>query len=614
MNYRWLLGLLVSLTSCSSETRDFDDATGGSGGQPSGGGGSSSTPKGGNAATGGVNANGGNVAKGGTSTGGAPGGGAPQGGTPNGGAGNAPNGGMPNGGAGNSGGNPATGGSSGGVSGGAPSGGTGGGMQPGSTDSVLERNGNPARDGHFVRPALTKTAAAKMAFESSFKTDFKGSMYASPLYVANGPGGKGAFIVATADNSVTAVDETTGATIWSKSLGAGAAQGCGFGNDPVGILSTPVIDAKSGTVYVAAAVGTSGGKGVGSHEIYALSLEDGATKSGWPVKPQGMKSGDYSFSSTYQNQRSALSLVNGTLYVGYGGFVGDCNDYHGWIVAVDAADPSKTGAWATLGKGEAIWAAGGFASDGTSVFPVTGNSTSSASARTASDSEAVLRINGLAAFDRADKNHFYPTSWKSMDSADADLGGSNSILFKVPGSTPETVIAAVAKDGHLFILDPTNLGGQGGEVIDLQVSSGAMNIKTAPTAYQTSKGTYLAFSVDNNAECPNNMSGRVLMSVKISPGAPPTADVAWCAPGGATSGTGSSGSTSPISTSTDGKADSIVWIMAGGNLRGYDGDTGEAVFSGAGSCSGIQRWTSPIAVKNRIIAGANAQLCSWAAP
>lgn len=610
MNYRWVLGLLVSLTACS-EDGDSGDNQGGGGGQPATTGGSPSTPKGGNAATGGVSANGGNVAKGGTSTGGASGGGAPQGGTPNGGAGNAPNGGTVDGGSAAVGGS--AGGTNGGVGGGAPSGGTGGGVQPGSTDSVLQRNGDLARTGHFIRPALTKTSAAKMAFDESFKAEFKGAMYASPLYVANGPGGKGAFIVGAADNTVAAFDETTGATIWSKTLGEGASQGCGFAmfNDPVGILGTPVIDEKSGTVYVAAAVGTPG-KGVSSHEIYALSLEDGSTKSGWPVKAQGMKSGSFAFNSQYQNQRSALSLVNGTVYVGYGGFVGDCNDYHGWIVAVDAADPSKTGAWATRSIGDAIWAAGGFASDGTSIFPVTGNSTSKASSRDLTDSEAVLRINGLANFERTDKNQFYPTAWKSMDSADADLGGSNSILVKVPGSTPDTIVAAIGKDGHLFILDPNNLGGEGGEVIDLQVSSGAMNIKTAPTTYRTSKGTYLAFSVDASPECPNNVTGRALMSVLIQPGAPPTADVAWCAPGGAPAG--SSGSTAPISTSIDGTNDAIVWVTSGGNLRGYDGDTGMAVFSGEGTCSNIQRWTSPIAVKNRIIAGANGKLCSWAAP
>jgi hypothetical protein len=511
-------------------------------------------------------------------------------------------------------------GNAGGSNGGTPNGGnatTGGAggatPPPPSGGDVLERNGGPTRDGHWVQPGLTKAAAAKMIFQDDFKATFTGSMFAAPLFVEKGPGGKAAFIAVSASNDVAALDETTGATLWSKNLGTGAAQGCGsFTSDPVGILSTPVIDGKSGTLYVAAAVGKGGsGAGVMNHEIHALSLEDGSEKQGWPVTVNGMKSGSNTFAAQYQNQRSALSLVNGVVYVGYGGFVGDCNDYRGWIVAVDAADPAKSSAWATAGKGEAIWAAGGFASDGTAIFPVTGNSKSQAASRDATNSEAVLRITGMAQFDGTDKSEFYPSQWKSMDSADADLGGSNSMLVTVPGSTPEKLVVAIGKDGRLFLLDPNNLGGEDGSVVELQVastSSGAQGaVKTAPTAYQTAKGTYIAFTADSGPDCPTAINGRAIMAVKISPGAPPTADVAWCAPG-------PNPSTAPISTTTDGKSDPIVWYVAGGQLKGVDGDTGESVFGGAGMCSGVQRWSSPIAVKNRVVAGGNGRLCSWAAP
>jgi hypothetical protein len=51
-----------------------------------------------------------------------------------------------------------------------------------------------------------------------------------------------------------------------------------------------------------------------------------------------------------------------------------------------------------------------------------------------------------------------------------------------------------------------------------------------------------------------------------------------------------------------------------GVLRGVDGDTGEPVFEGGGAnCGEVQRWTSPIAVNGRIVAGANGKLCSWKA-
>jgi len=496
--------------------------------------------------------------------------------------------------------------------GGAPAGGGGSGGSAGvaitSGASVLERNGGPTRESHWVQPALTHAAAAKMTLEADFKASFQGNMYASPLYIEHGPGGKGAFIAVSADNVVTALDESTGAALWTKTIGSSPGvkgQACGVGFDPVGILGTPVIDEKSGTIYVAVPIGTNS---VERQEVHALSVVDGASRAGWPVDVSAVKAGSVSFNTKFQNQRTALSLVNGIVYVGYGGFAGDCDDYHGWIFAIDAADPSKVGAWASAGQGEAIWASGGFASDGTSIFPVTGNG--KASSRDATNSESILRISGLAKFEKSKQNEFYPSTWKSMDSADVDLGSSNSMLVRIPGaSMPERVLVAIGKDGKIYLVDPENLGGSDGQIAVLQVANPSMpaatGVKTSPTAYTTAQGTYVAFTVESAPDCPNNVTGRAVMGVKITGGSPPTANVAWCAPG-------PNPPSAPISTTTDGKTDAIVWFVNNGQLKGVDGDTGESVFDGgSGSCSGVQRWTSPIAVKGRVVVGANGKLCSW---
>ena len=474
--------------------------------------------------------------------------------------------------------------------------------------SVLERNGGPTRESTWVQPTLTKAAAATMTLEADFSATFEGNMFASPLYVEHGPGGKGAFIAVSADNVVAALDEATGATIWTKTLGSAPGtngQACGVSFDPVGILSTPVIDENAGTIYVAAAIGTDE---VERHEVHALSIADGSSRAGWPVNVSAMKAGSLSFNTKFQNQRSALSLVNGIVYVGYGGFSGDCDDYHGWIIAINTTDPSKTGAWATAGQGEAIWASGGFASDGTSIFPVTGNG--KASSRDASNSESIVRLSGLAEFQKSNANEFYPSTWQSMDSADVDLGSSNSLLVRLPGaSMPERVLIAIGKDGNIYLVDPNNLGGSDGYLASLQVATppmpAATGVKTSPTAYTTANGTYVAFTVESAPACPNNMTGRAVMSVKLTGGSPPTASVAWCTPG-------PNPPSAPISTTTDGKANPIVWFVNNGQLKGVDGDTGESVFDGgSGTCDGVQRWTSPIAVKGRIVAGANGKLCSW---
>lgn len=476
------------------------------------------------------------------------------------------------------------------------SGGTGGGA---SSQSVLERNNHPSRDGVFVQPKLTHAAAATLALESGFKATFTGNMWASPLYLQNGPGGKGVFFAVTTANDVFALDETTGATVWTRNIGSSpTANGVSCGNiHPLGIISTPVIDAAKRVIYVAGAVGTTS---ISDHQVHALSVDDGTEKSGWPISVN-LTSGSTTFTAPPQNQRSALSLVSGKLYVAYGGHVGDCGPYHGWVVGIDTSDPTKIGGWATAGQGEGIWAAGGMASDGNGVFALTGNSTVGASSHL--DSEEAVRITGLGT--KADA--FCPASWKSMDQGDADLGASSPVYFELPGATPAKILAVVSKDGYLYLLDAGNLGGMGGQKVAFPVASGAMAIHTAVATYATAKGRYVVFGADSGAMCPGGTSGKSIVSVLIPAGAPPAPSIAWCAPL-------SGPVTGPITTTTDGTRDVTVWYMNNGKLNGVDGDAGTPVFASNESCPGVRQWTSPIAVNGRIIVGGDGNLCAWSAP
>jgi hypothetical protein len=95
------------------------------------------------------------------------------------------------------------------------------------------------------------------------------------------------------------------------------------------------------------------------------------------------------------------------------------------------------------------------------------------------------------------------------------------------------------------------------------------------------------------------------MSVLIPAGAPPAPRILWCAPM-----TGNE-VTAPIATTTDGTNDAIVWYMNNNKLAGVDGDTGAAIFTGTDSCTGVHRFSSPIAVKGRIVTSADNHLCSW---
>src|SRR4029077_6937278 len=106
------------------------------------------------------------------------------------------------------------------------------------------------------------------------------------------------------------------------------------------------------------------------------------------------------------------------------------------------------------------------------------------------------------------------------------------VSITVPGATPATLVAATAKDGHFYLLNPTNLGGMGGHIQDLTIAGGGMSIKTAQAAYTSTTGVHVVMTAGNTM-CPAGTNGGVI-SVLVSPGAPPSAKVAWCAGGGNT--------------------------------------------------------------------------------
>jgi hypothetical protein len=587
MNQRVLVGTLIFSLGCSNSSKP--------GGGTGVGGLTGGTPSGGSTGAGA----GGSIGAGGTTTGGG-GARAAGGATGAGGAATGAGGGAVTG----------SGGATGGGTGGTPGSGGGGGA-PASTGSVLERNNHPSRDGHFVQPALTKAAAVNMAPDTGFPAAFNGNTWASPLYIENGPGGLGAFIVVTTGNDVIALHEN-GTPAWTRSIGTpstSASNGCGIAPiNPLGILSTPVIDGAARTIYAAGAIGS--GTTITGHIATAIAVEDGSVRPNWPVN----LSSALGFVANDHNQRSALSLVGGILYVAYGGFVGDCRGYHGRVAAINTATtPPAVAGFATLGQGEGIWASGGLASDGTSVFAVTGNSTVGATNHTngTTDTEEVVRLTGMAALARNNQNLYYPNRWQTMDQSDLDFGASNPVFVSLAGYTPTNYVLAIAKDGHFYFLDSANLGGANGHKVDFQVASigaAAMSIRTVPTVYKTAKGTHIAFSVGSQANCANGMTGPVIMSVLVPP-APagatvPVPQVEWCA--------AQNGATAPISTTTDGQNNALVWYVSNNRLVAVDGDTGASVFSGGtGMCTAVRQWTSPIAVKGRILAAGDGHLCSW---
>lgn len=467
-------------------------------------------------------------------------------------------------------------------------------------DSVLEHHHSPSRNGVYVIPELTTAHAATLAIDPTFAPTTTGRTYAQPLYLVD-PAGHDLVFVATEQNEVSAFSASNGTVAWQRTLAPPmplSALPCG-NIDPLGITGTPIIDKASRTIFLDAM--TAAGGATAKHMLYALSIDDGSTRPGWPVDLNAsVSSGGIHFDSGVQNQRAALALVGGTVYVAYGGHYGDCGNYYGWVIGVPINDPTSLGVFRTRTQGVAIWAPGGISSEGTHLYVATGNGFGGSDW---GDSEAVLRLSPGPVFDPTDaKTYFAPTDWRHLDASDLDLGGTAPVLVDLPGAAHPQLAIALGKNGKIYVLDRTDLGGIGGELLAMKVASN--QIINAAASYRTPKGTYVVFKGDG-VNCPNGTRGNVT-AVRLLVTDPVTAEVAWCATSG--------GLGSPMVTQTlrDG-GDTIVWVVgAEGDqqLHGFDGDDGTEVFDGGTAAEtmsgGVRRYVTPIAVKGRVfVAGDN---------
>ncbi len=356
--------------------------------------------------------------------------------------------------------------------------------------NVWTHHNHQTRDGLYIDPAFTSSAAAGLARQTTFDGTINGNVYAQPLYIEGGPGGQALIIAVTEANNVYALDAGTGSAIWQRQIGTPVPLSsllCGD-IDPVGITGTPVVDLPSRTLFFDAMTTPDGGA-TKLHLIYALNVDTGATLSGWPVNVDASASyGGTTFSSAVQNQRGALAVVNGILYVPYGGFYGDCGTYHGWLVGVPLGNPSSVKAWATAARGGGAWAVGGVASDGANPFIATGNTFG---ASVWSGGEAILRFAAGPVFSGQTSDYWAPANWASLDAGDTDIGGSGALLVDVPGATPSGLVVSLGKDGNAYLLNRANLGGIGHQVAQASVSG--YPIIQAAAAYQTALATYVVF-------------------------------------------------------------------------------------------------------------------------
>jgi PQQ enzyme repeat len=465
--------------------------------------------------------------------------------------------------------------------------------------NVTQHHNHATRDGLYIDPAFTQSAAAALKRDLNFDGTISGDVHAQPLYIEGGPGGRAMVIAVTESDNVYALDAADGSVIWERNVGAPVPLSdlpCGD-IDPLGITGTPVVDLATRTLYLDAMTTPDGGT-TKEHLLYALDVDTGTTNSGWPVNVNAAASyHGTAFTSDSQNERGALAFLGGYVYAPYGGHAGDCSIYYGWIVGVQADNPANVLAWATPARGGGAWSVGGVAGDGVNPFIATGNTFGAA---TWSGGESIIRFQPGPIFSGLTNDYWAPTNWMALDGGDVDIGGSGPLIVDVPGATPSQLVVSLGKDGNAYLLNRTNLGGVS-PPLDQKLISSSQIIQAAAT-YRTALGTYVV--------C--NSGGDQLIAFRITPTSPPAISGVW------TNSEGGRGS--PFVTSTDGSNNVVVWgIGSEGDqrLHGFDGDTGAVIFNGGGAnelMSGTQRFNTAIAARGRIYVANNNQVYAFTLP
>ena len=463
--------------------------------------------------------------------------------------------------------------------------------------NVIQHHNHASRDGLYIEPAFTPSAAANLKRDLTFSGIISGHVYAQPLYIEDGPGGRAMVIAVTELNNVYALDAADGSIVWQRHVGQPVPHAnlpCGD-IDPLGITGTPIVDLPSRTLFLDAMTTPDNGV-TKKHLLFALNVDTGTTNSGWPVSLDSTaQSGTNRFTSVTQNERGALAIAGGNLYVPYGGHAGDCSTYFGWLVSVPLNNPASVTAWATSARGGGAWGVGGPASDGSSVYLTTGNTFN---ATGWSGGEALLRFDVGPLSAPAD--FWAPANWLALDNSDLDIGGSGPVVIDVPGATPSQLVLALGKDGNAYLLNRSNLGNVGAPVAQASVSAG--NIIQAAVTYHTASGTYVVFTT----------SAGLLTALRIGASNPPTITTAWSV--------NQNGRGSAFVTSTDGTNNAILWgIGSEGDqrLHAFNADTGAVIYSGGASnelMAGTHRFNTAIAARGRIYVANDNRVYAFSVP
>jgi uncharacterized protein (TIGR03437 family) len=355
------------------------------------------------------------------------------------------------------------------------------------TNIASANYGDTRSNANVNESILTRATVSSASFGKVGGFPVDGQIYAQPLYISGlpmpGVGTKNVVFAATLNDSVYAIDaDAPGSTtpLWQVNLGTAAASSSlpdvNDVNPQLGILSTPVIDVNAQIIY---AVAETFEAGAPVFRLHALSLLDGHEMPNAPVviggtvpgTGGGSVDGVIAFDPVWHLQRPGLALANGNVYVAFGSH-GDAGNYHGWVMAYNAANvQQQTAIFNTTPQGNAggIWQSGRAPTidSAGNIYIVTGNGDFDG---VTNFSGAILKLSGS---DLSLLDWYTPASWQYLNANDLDVGSTGALL--APGTN---LVLAGDKGGHLINLDSTSLG-------HVENASGADEFSVSPASIFT---------------------------------------------------------------------------------------------------------------------------------
>jgi hypothetical protein len=347
---------------------------------------------------------------------------------------------------------------------------------------------------------LTRSNVVPGSFGLLFKLPVDDNIMAQPLYVPNvtiNGTSHNVLYVATMSDTLYAFDaDVGGAPLWTLNLATlvGAtpvpiAQFAYSGNKNIignlGILSTPVIDLSTATLYAVACT-LENSKLV--YRLHAVDITTGVPRTGSGVEISGAY-GTMTFDARNQWQRISPVLSGSNVVFGFGALEleGTGNLYSGWVMAYDKNTLAQSGAFATVttGNGGAgAWQSGRppVVDSSGYVYVMTGNGYNGIGYDGIHDfSESVLKLDPTHGLSLVD--WFTPSNWLALDDGDLDLTSSGPML--VPGTS---LLVGGGKTGVLYVLNTTALGkntsNDSGAVQKIQISAG--ELRGGPVYWQRS--------------------------------------------------------------------------------------------------------------------------------